>query len=238
MYCEMHGQGEPLVLLHGFTGSSASWGEIGRALSKKFQVIMPDLRGHGRSTYVPSKYTFGQVALDVYALLDKLQIRKFKCMGCSGGASALLHMATQQPERVDAMVLVSATTHYPAQARAIMAQVSVDTLSEEQWQSLRKLHFHGDAQIRELYEHVRGFAADVSDMDFTHQDLATITASTLLVQGDRDFLYPIDISIEMYKAIPKCSLWVVPNAGHCPISEENTAQFIKNITDFLSTCRC
>ena len=190
MYYEIHGKGEPLLLLHGFTGSSANWEELLPYLSKDFQLIIPDMRGHGRSTNTAEPYTFRQVALDMFALLDKLRIKKFKAIGCSGGSNTLLHMATQQPERAEAMVLVSATSHYPEHARAIMAQSSVDTLGEEQWEAYRKLHFHGDAQIRELFNHAKGFATDYADMNFTSKDLSAIIASTLIVQGDRDFLYP------------------------------------------------
>lgn len=233
LYYEIHGQGEPLVLLHGFTGSSSSWGQLGTELAKEFQLIIPDLRGHGRSTNNRSDYTFRQVAFDIYALLDTLKLKKIKCLGCSGGSSALLHMAIQQPDRIDSMVLISATSHYPDQARAIMAQTSIDALNEEQWQSLRKVHVHGEGQIRKLYEHVKGFATDYSDVNFTKEDLATILAQTLIVHGDRDFLFPVDIPIEMYKAISKSSLWIVPNADHGPITDENMPYFIETVKRFL-----
>ena len=92
MYYEIRGQGEPLLLLHGFTGSSADWASM-FDLAKYFQLIIPDLRGHGRSTNSASAYTFRQVALDLYDLLNFLNIKKFKGIGCSGGGNALLHMA-------------------------------------------------------------------------------------------------------------------------------------------------
>ncbi len=233
LYYEIHGQGEPLVLLHGFTGNGATWGKIGQELSKKFQVIIPDLRGHGHSTNDQSHYTFRQVALDIYALLDKLNITNFKAMGASAGGNTLLHMATQQPDRIEAMVIISATSHYPDQARKIMSETSVDGITEEQWQWFRTLHFHGDAQIRKLYEGMKGFASDYEDMKFTSKDLGTIATRTMIVQGDRDPIYPIDLSIEMYRAIPKSSLWIIPQAGHVPITAENTDYFIELAAKFL-----
>jgi pimeloyl-ACP methyl ester carboxylesterase len=59
-------------------------------------------------------------------MLDHLGIEQFKAVGVSLGAKTLLHMATQQPARVEAMVLVSATPYFPEQARAIMRQVNPD----------------------------------------------------------------------------------------------------------------
>src|ERR1700731_4072346 len=106
MYYVTHGQGEPLVLLHGYTGSSGDWELFLPDLAKEYHLIIPDLRGHGRSTNPSTTFTFRQAALDVFALLDHLDIDKFKAIGFSGGGNTLLHMATQQPGRVAAMALV------------------------------------------------------------------------------------------------------------------------------------
>ena len=54
-------------------------------------------------------------------------------------------------------------------------------------------------------------------MNFTPPSLSQITAPTLIVYGDRDFLYPVEMGVEMYRAIPRSALWVVPNRGHGPI---------------------
>lgn len=220
MYYQIHGTGSPLLLLHGFTGTSTDWAPLIPELKKQYQLIIPDLRGHGRSTHKSPTYTFRQVAQDLFALLDHLKIHKVKGIGCSGGGNTLLHMAFQQPERLEAMVLVSATSHYPEQARSFMEKSTPDNLTPEHWDKLRKQHVHGDAQIRNFFTFAKAFATDSEDMNFSSDDLAKISSRTLLVQGDRDFLYPLDITIEMYKAIPQASLWVIPNAGHVPIMND------------------
>ena len=69
----------------------------------------------------------------MFALLDHLGISRVKAIGLSMGAKTLLHMATQQPDRIEAMVLVSATPYFPAPARAAMAQLSVDAFSDADW---------------------------------------------------------------------------------------------------------
>ena len=133
-----------------------------------------------------------------------------KAIGLSMGAKTLLHMATQQPERIDAMVLVSATPYFPAPARAAMAQLSVDAFSDAEWARCAQRHVHGDDQIRMLFEQMRGLKDSHDDMAFTPPLLATITARTLIVHGDRDPLYPVELALEMYRSIPASALWVVP----------------------------
>jgi pimeloyl-ACP methyl ester carboxylesterase len=61
------------------------------------------------------------------------------------------------------------------------------------------------------------FATSDDDMAFTQPQLATITARTLIVHGDRDPLYPVELAIELFRGIPDSALWVVPNGGHGPI---------------------
>jgi pimeloyl-ACP methyl ester carboxylesterase len=218
MYFEERGDGPPLLLLHGGTGIGADWNHVFTDGDPAgFRVIVPDLRGHGRSTNAPGVLTFGQVANDVLALLDHLDVPRVRAIGMSAGAKTLLHVATQQPARVDAMVLVSATPRFPDQARVAMAQLTVDTFSDADWAMHRQRHVHGDDQIRLLFAQMRGLKDDDTDMAFTPARLAAITARTLIVHGDRDPLYPVELALEMYRAIPASALMVVPNGGHGPI---------------------
>ena len=71
-------------------------------------------------------------------------------------------------------------------------------------------------------------------MAFTPPLLATITARTLIVHGDRDPLYPVELALEMYRAIPSSALWVVPNGGHGPIFGGQAAEFVRVAVDYLS----
>ena len=61
------------------------------------------------------------------------------------------------------------------------------------------------------------FATSEDDMAFTQPQLAAITARALIVHGDRDPLYPVELAIELFRGIPGSALWVVPNGGHGPI---------------------
>jgi pimeloyl-ACP methyl ester carboxylesterase len=228
MYVEQRGDGEPLLLLHGGTGIGADWQLVfAEGDPAGFRVIVPDLRGHGRSTNPARTFTFRQAAQDVFALLDQLGVPRVKAIGLSMGAKTLLHMATQQRERIDAMVLVSATPYFPAPARSAMAQLSADGFSDAEWTAQRQRHLHGDDQIRMLFDQMRGLKDSHDDMAFTPPLLATITARTLIVHGDRDPLYPVELGLEMYRAIPGSALWVVPNGGHGPIFGAMAARFVE-----------
>jgi len=235
MYLDQRGDGEPLLLLHGGTGIGADWRLVFTGGDPAgFRLIVPDLRGHGRSTNPSRAFTFRQAAADVLTLLDHLGIARAKAIGLSMGAKTLLHMATQQPDRIDAMVLVSATPYFPAAARAAMAQVTSDRFTEAEWTAHRQRHVHGDDQIRMLFDQMRALKDHHDDMAFTPPLLATITARTLIVHGDRDPLYPVELALEMYRAIPASALWVVPNGGHGPIFGGMAAEFVRVAVDYLS----
>jgi len=233
MYYEARGEGEPLVLLHGGGGIGANWDLIFKEPPPGNRLIIPDLRGHGRSTNPAPGFTFRQLAQDVFGLLDRLGIERFKAIGLSLGAKTLLHVATQQPDRVEALVLVSATPYFPATARAIMGQLTVETRSEAEWEQMRQWHPQGDDQIRKLWEQMHGLKDSYDDMNFTPPYLSTITARTLIVHGDRDPLYPVQLALEMYAAIPSSYLWVVPNGGHGPIFGDRAPRFVETALAFL-----
>jgi len=220
MYVDDRGDGEPLLLLHGGMGIGSDWRHVFPSDPAGYRVIVPDLRGHGRSTNPDRTFTFRQCADDVLALLEHLGLARVKAIGMSMGAKTLLHMATRQPTRLDAMVLVSATPYFPPALRVAAAQFtreSFDHLSEAERDALRQRHVHGDEQIRLLYDMTRSFATSDDDMAFTPPQLGTVTARTLIVHGDRDPYYPIEMAIELFRGIPQSALWIVPFGAHGPI---------------------
>ncbi len=215
IHYDSHGDGEPLLWLHGGLGHGADWTFIFKEPPAGFQLIAPDLRGHGRSTGAGPTYSFHQSAADMFALLDQLQIERIKMIGLSGGGITALHMAAMQPERVAALVTVSAPTAFPEQAKAIQRVYSESMLPDAE-----------RARLRE--RHRRAGQLDTPDI------LMTISAPTLIVFGDRDPLYPISIAFDLYQAIPNASLWVVPNGGHGPVFGSHAARFVETAVSFLS----
>ena len=232
LYFEIHGTGEPLLLLHGFSGSSQDWVPSLAQWGIKFRLILPDLRGHGCSGILSKPFRHSDAATDLFALLDHLGIHACKGVGISGGGNVLLHMAARQPERITAMVLVSATPYFPAQARTIMSQYG-DNLPEEQWEILRRRHPGGDEQIKAILSSTKSFATSYDDLNFTPPLLSTIQARTFIIQGDRDPLYPVELSVEMARAIPNSRLWIIPNAGHGPVLGPRWSEFLQIASAFL-----
>ena len=147
IYYEVYGEGRPLVLLHGFQASGLIWKPLVGEFAKLNRVIVPDLRGHGRSTNPTKQFTHRLAALDLLALLDQLKISRSGAIGISSGGMVLLHMATLKPDRIDSMILVSATTYFPEEARAIMRQSTVENMTPEDWEAARQIHKLGDDQI-------------------------------------------------------------------------------------------
>jgi pimeloyl-ACP methyl ester carboxylesterase len=234
LYYRDSGSGDPLLLLHGFTGTGDDWQQVFTEPIAGHRVIAPDLRGHGRSTNPAGTFRFADAARDIFAVLDHLGIERVKAIGMSAGANTLLHLATQQPARVTAMIHVSGTPRFPDQARAIMRTMTEEGRSADEWTMMRGRHPFGDDQIRALWRHVREFADDRNDMNFTAATLAPITARTLIVHGDRDPLYPVELAVELYRAIPNASLWVVPEGGHGPLFGAQAGPFAAQAAAFLS----
>jgi len=231
LHYDVHGDGEPLLWLHGGMGHGADWRYIFKDAPAGYRLIAPDLRGHGRSTGAFATYSFRQSAIDMFALLDHLRIERVKIIGLSGGGITALHMATITPARVAAMVPVSAPTRFPDQARAIQRIYSEAMLTDAERVRMRQRHAR-EGQLELLFSQVHAFA-DGDDPNFTRTDLATITADTLIVFGDRDPLYPVSIAVELHQGIARSWLWVVPNGGHGPVFGSAAPLFVETVLAFF-----
>jgi pimeloyl-ACP methyl ester carboxylesterase len=201
------GGGLPLLLLHGFGGAGADFGHVFdlAALQRDRPVLVPDLPGHGATGGPMPPLLHRESARRVLDLLDALEIERCLAIGCSLGGNSLLHVATMAPGRIAAMVIVAATPYFPEQARVLMRQQPMS----------------------------RFLAERHDDMCFTPPLLATIAAPTLIVNGDRDPLYPVELSVEMYRAIPHAALWIIPEGGHGPIWTDHAPAFRDRALAFL-----
>jgi pimeloyl-ACP methyl ester carboxylesterase len=98
--------GEPVVLIHGFTGSSENWPQVFKVLNKDYRVIALDCRGHGQSDKPHDAAKYGlEMIEDVVRLLDHLKIKKAHVVGYSMGAGIALQLAVRHPERLRSAVL-------------------------------------------------------------------------------------------------------------------------------------
>ena len=211
MHVEERGSGVPLLLLHGLTGSGRDYAHLFDldALGASYRAIAPDARGHGGSTNPGGTFTIRRCARDVLALLDALGCDRVLAVGVSLGALTLLHVATEAPARVARMILVSATPRFPEGARAAMRASG------------------GMAALLD--------AAAEEDMNFSRECLATITADTLVVSGDRDPLYPVECALDLYRGVQRSALYVVPEGVHSPVFLSEREAFIQRALPFLRT---
>ena len=232
LFCDTTGDGEPLLWLHGGMGCGADWQFIFKVPPAGYRIVAPDLRGHGETTNPSGAFTFRQCALDLNALLRHLQIDRVKAIGLSGGGIALLHLATMEPSLVERMVVVSAPPYFPEQARAIQRTFSPAMLGEAEMERMRGRHTR-PGQLEQLFASVRSMADTYDDVNFTPPLLSTIAAETLIVFGDRDFLYPVSLAVDLRNAIPHSYLWVVPNGGHGPVFGDAAARFVETTLSFL-----
>ena len=232
LHYDVHGEGEPLLWLHGGMGHGPDWTFIFKEPPAGYRLIAPDLRGHGRSTGASPAYSFRQSAIDVAALLDHLSIDRVRVVGLSGGGISALHLAILQPARVTSLVTISAPPAFPEQAKAVQRIFSETMLEESERARMRERH-RRPGQIDTLFAQVHAMP-DGNDPNFTRADLATIAADTLIVFGDRDPLYPVSLAVELKDAIPRSWLWVVPNGGHGPVFGPHAPAFVKTALAFLA----
>lgn len=217
LYYEIYGTGQPLVLLHNFTASHQVWKTWLDSLSQDYQLIIPDLRGHGNSTNPSKKFRHEDSARDIYALMDELDIKKFKAIGASSGGMTLTHMATMDSTRIISMILVGSTSFFPDQTREIQMGLTPEAWPEDWLSSMKALQPGGDQQIKMLMDQFKSFAFSYDDMNFTAPYLSQIKCPTLIIHGDSDSYFPVEIPVESFKAIPNSFLWIIPNGGHLPI---------------------
>jgi pimeloyl-ACP methyl ester carboxylesterase len=233
LFFDVHGTGEPLLFLHGGFGLGRDWQAIFDGPPDGFQIISIDQRDHGQSTGGAAVYSFRLAAIDSLALLDHLQIERAKLIGVSGGGITALHLAMLQPARVSSMVCVSAPPRFPEQAKAIQRTQSLSAIAGPDLARMRDRHPH-EGQLERLFAQVRAMP-DGGDPDFSRQQLASITAETLIVFGDRDPLYPLSLAVELREAIPRSWLWVIPNAGHGPVFGADAGRFASVALPFLQS---
>ena len=215
LHYRMIGNGPVLLLLHGFSMVGAWWDPLLSEFATDYTVIVPDLPAHGHSTAHPGPYRYPQVAKDLFALLDQLEVESYSAIGFSTGGEVLLHMATQQPARIKAMCLISALHRLPEPIRSESVEPATFEDAPPEYQAYwLESHPGGVRQVRALLTAMHSVELTAGNFDFTSDQLSSIQARTLLITGDRDEYGPVDLTVELYTAIPEVALWVIPEQGH------------------------
>lgn len=251
------GEGPPLVLLHGFTGSTETWGSLRSAAEKTHKVIAVDLPGHGKSTAPndPRCYALTRVADDLIHVLDKFSIDRTVILGYSMGGRTALRFALAHGDRVSGLILESMspgiTDSAGRAARSRSDNALADAIESDGieafvnrwerlpiWDTQRSLSDDVRNRLRKqrlenrqegLANSLRGAGAGQDEPVFDR--LAEIEAPTLLIAGALDTRY-VDIATSMQKAMPNAHLSIIPEAGHASHFERPEA-FASAVMAFL-----
>jgi pimeloyl-ACP methyl ester carboxylesterase len=232
MYYEIEGTGDPLVFI------PPAFGLAGResfpALVQNHSVITVDLQGNGRTADIPERpISIEQYAKDVVELLKYLKISKADFLGESYGGNTAAMIATRYPDLVRRVVTYSATfspppntldpetTHYDQTPTAETRDVQF------QRESYKKVAPDPNYWPK-IYEKV----GSIQWKGFSKEELASIKAPILIIQGDRDFVR-LEHSVETLKLIPHAELAVIPDASHfaLPSEQERVIPIIRHFLE-------
>lgn len=251
------GHGPPLLLLHGFMGSSQAWGEaVLEPLAAGNRVLAVDLLGHGLSDGParPERFAFPEILSDLIDLLDALDIPRAAWIGYSMGGRLALGAAVLHPERVDQLVLESASPgletegersarreHDEALARQLLDHGIEDFV--DYWDHLplfatrrrlpgELLAWHRAARLklppRSLAACLRGLGTGAQPSFW--DALGTVRHPTLLINGEEDAKFR-GIATRMTSLMPAASHMVIPAAGHT-VHLENPAGWTDAVLEF------
>lgn len=244
VYVEQHGQGEPLVLLHGFGESAFTWRKIVPDLARSYRTIALDLHGFGwteRPQEAAAYTRDGQLRL-VLGVLDQLGVDSAVWLGHSYGGALAASLAVLHPERVKALVLIdSAAPTYPDSTKSRVAGVrplarvalplALSTTAIRR--SLKRAFFDDALATRELAREYRQRLAVEGVLEaYVHLSapaspsrpvkLAEITQPTLVIWGQQDLTIPIAGARKTTGQIPNARFVAIPRCGHSPTEEQPT----------------
>jgi pimeloyl-ACP methyl ester carboxylesterase len=221
MYYEVHGEGTPLVLLHGGYVDSDMWAIETHILSKSFQVIEIDSRGHGRSTDGDGPITYELMADDTLALLDQLGVSNAHFAGWSDGAVIAAQIAAFHPERVNKLVLIGAAfggdTYVPAFSAVLGSEPVFKAFADStfgiKYRLVNPEPDHWPVFRDKLYTLWNSECYLPVNPEFCLEPLESINAPTLVLVGKQEIIR-FDHTQAIAAAIPDATLDVVLLAGH------------------------
>jgi pimeloyl-ACP methyl ester carboxylesterase len=225
MYYEIHGTGEPVVIIHGAYMSIDLMGEIVPRLAKTRQVIAVELQGHGRTADIDRPLSYEAMADDVAALMQEIGIEKADIFGYSIGGAIALQMAIRHPEMVDK--LIAASVSYKTEGMYPEVLAGLETITPEVFAGSPY-----EAEYLRLAPHPEDFPKLVEKLleldnkiqDWPAEDIQGISAPTLLIVGDSDIVRP-EHAVEMFKllgggvpadlvGLPNAQLAILPGTSH------------------------
>jgi pimeloyl-ACP methyl ester carboxylesterase len=242
MYYEIHGEGEPILLIHGWGGTHEFWGAQVTELSKSFKVITCDLRGHGESDKAdPREYSIKLFANDLRMLLDKLGVEKLHVVGHSLGGVLAEQLVVESPERFETLVICDSPSRRAFSKLTMLLLRFVSRPSKKWLRRSRGLYYsqpteenlnrliswYSKAGKPVIYNTARTL------LDYTTpKELTSISIPTLIAYGEKSLF--LKHGVEIHKMLLGSKFVVVSNASHMmPI--EQPEEFNKLVSDFCGT---
>ncbi len=242
MYYEIHGKGEPLVLIHGGGSTiNTSFGVLIPMLSGSRQVIAVELQSHGRTSNRPVPETFQQDADDVVALLKHLAIQKADILGFSNGGQTAMDLAIRHPGTVRKLILLSMfykRSAAPPQFWEFMKTGTFANMPQIYKDEFLKVNndpealmamYTNDAQRMQNFE------------NWNADDVTKIAVPALIVMGDRD-VAAVEHAVEMHRLIKNSRLLILPGTHGSYFGEamswgtksETPEAFVALLQEFLN----
>jgi 3-oxoadipate enol-lactonase len=251
LYYEVHGDGQPLILLHGLGSSTRDWEFQVPEFSRRYQVITLDMRGHGQSDKPEGPYSIPMFAADVAGLMQALGVKSAHIVGLSLGGAVAFQFAIDHPAMVKTLTIVNSAPNLggtPEQAQqevarrvGIVQQLGMRAMGQALAPALFPKPEH--AALRETFAQrwaendAQGYIeATRSMLGWNVEDqLGSIACPTLVIAADQDYT-PVALKEAYVKLMPNARLAVVPDAHHAtPV--EQPARFNALLKDFLAEHR-
>jgi len=232
---------KPILLIHGssVTGQS-DWSIVAPLLARDYYVIVPDCRGHGKSTNPQGGYSFKQMALDLASLIQCLGFDRVHVIGHSNGGNVALVFLMQNPELVQTAVLQAANAYVSQdlieKEPTIFDPIRVDKEAPQWRDEMIALHgeVHGNEYWRTLL--IDTVHEILSQPNYSAEDLSQVLRPVLVVQGENDRVNaPSQHAQFIANNIPFAELWLPERVGH-NVHEEKLFEWIQKINSFIS-CR-
>ena len=232
-YIEEHGEGEPLLLLHGGFETVDMLPFLTQHLAKQWRVIAPERRGHGRTADQPGPTTYEVMARDTLAVMDALGVEAADIVGYSDGANIGMLLALAAPERVRRLVLVSGNFHADGMTEAFrrgLRLARADSFEPQFAEAYRALSPDGADHWPVVFEKLQRMMLE--EPRLRAADLERIEAPTLVLAGDRDYV-DVRHTLALLEAIAGARLCIVPGGSHGLLTEQ-PALTTRVLLDFLA----
>src|SRR5215813_14242204 len=239
IYYEVHGEGPPLILTHGYSSTSAMWQGQVAALSKHHKLILWDMRGHGQSDYPndPAAYSEALTTGDIAALLDTVGAETAIVGGLSLGGYMSLAFYRAHPERVSALLIIDTGPGFKKDdAREVWNKRARDTAERFERDGLEVLKTASRERATVSHRDATGLAKAARGM-LTQRDarvievLPEIKVPSLVVVGAEDTPF-LAASDYMAAKIPGAQKVVIPSAGHA-VNIDQPQAFVDAVVSFL-----